>query len=277
MHPIKKIGYMPAYGLNHNYDFTKKFPVKISVCFDNVNYDPEADINVLVQNEPPNLYIKFYGMVVEAQQKFDLILSYDPRILELPQAQEFCAVGSWISDNLVLSKRNQISFIMSSKINGAPYRMRYKILKRFRNVQTIGHFEYKFHRSPPLVPSKDPFFANAKFNIACENQDMPNMYTEKLLDCFKTYTIPIYFGCTNIERYFNPKGILQFRTIEEFDSIINNLHPNMYDELLPYAKENYELARPYWEKSAFQRIEDQIEKFLNIKLGLNKVTTSTEL
>jgi len=115
------------------------------------------------------------------------------------------------------------------------------------------------------VPSKDPFFINAKFHIACENQDMPNMYSEKLLDCFKTYTIPIYFGCTNIEKYFNPKGIMQFRTIEEFENIIHNLTPDMYNELLPFAKENYELAKPYWEKNVFERIEDQIEKFLQDK------------
>ena len=262
MYPVKRIGYMPAYGQKHPYDFTRSLPYRVSVCFDNVNADPEADINVLVQSEPPNLYIRFYGMVVENQHRFDLILSYDPRILELPNAREFCAVGSWISDNIEIEKRNQISFLMSSKINGAPYRMRYKILRRLRHTKSIGLFDYKFHRSPPMVPSKDPFFANAKFNIACENQDMPNMFTEKLLDCFRTFTVPIYFGCHNIEKYFNPKGILQFRTIEEFESIINNLHPDKYDEMMPYVLENYELARPYWEKNAFERIEDTIEKFI---------------
>ena len=147
MFEIAKIGYMPAYGLTHNYDFTKKFPVKVSVCFDNVNYDSTADINVLVQNEPPNLYIKFYSMVLDVQDKFDLILAYDPRLVALPQAREFCAVGSWISDNLALDKKNQISYLMSSKINGAPYRMRYKILKRLRNAKTIGNFDFLFHRS----------------------------------------------------------------------------------------------------------------------------------
>jgi hypothetical protein len=120
-----------------------------------------------------------------------------------------------------------------------------------------------------MIPSKDPFFINAKFHIACENQDMPNMFTEKLLDCFKTYTVPIYFGCHNIEQYFNPKGILQFRTIEEFEQIIENLTLETYDEMLPYIKENYELARPYWEKSVFQRIEEQIEKFIIEKFKLN--------
>lgn len=201
-------------------------------------------------------------MVVENQHKYDLILSYDPRILQLENAREFCAVGSWISNSLKIQKRDQISYIMSSKINGAPYRMRYKILKRYRGATTIGPFEFKFHRSPPMIPSKDPFFANAKFNIACENQDMPNMFSEKLLDCFKTYTVPIYFGCHNVDKYFNPKGILQFHTIEQFDDIIANLKPEHYEEMLPYLKENYELARPYWEKTAFQRIEDEIEKII---------------
>ena len=269
MYTIKQIGYIPAYGLYQNYKFTKQFPYKISICIDNVDADPTADINILLQSEPPNLYIKFYGMILENQHKFDLILSYDPRTLQLLHAKEFCPVGSWISDSLTIDKRDQISFIMSSKINGAPYRMRFKILKRYRNATTIGPFEFKFHRSPPLVPSKDPFFANAKFNIACENQDMPNMFTEKLLDCFKTYRVPIYFGCTNIGNYFDIRGILQFFTIEEFDKIIANLTPDVYDSMFPYVLNNYELAKPYWEKNVFQRIEDEVEKFIDSKKPLN--------
>jgi hypothetical protein len=93
------------------------------------------------------------------------------------------------------------------------------------------------------------------------------MFTEKLLDCFKTLTVPIYYGCTNIEKYFNPKGIIQFNTIEELDDILKNLTPSMYDEMLPYLHENFEAAKPYWEKTIYQRIEDQVENALTKKLN----------
>ena len=268
MYDIKQLGYMPGYGLESPHRFTKQFPVQVSVSIDNVTTASDADYKVLLQSEPPNLYIAFCNMVLENYNKFDLILTYDDRLLHLPNAKEFCAVGSWISDNLELKKENQISFMMSSKINGTAYHMRFMILRRLEKLNKIGEFDLKWHRSPPRVPSKDPYFQNAKFNIACENQIMTNMYTEKILDCFKTKTVPIYYGCTNIEKYFNPKGIIRFNIIEEFDYIISNLTPAVYDEMLTYVEENYEIAKPYWEKTIYQRIEDIIEQELtNVDLA----------
>ncbi len=268
MYDIVKIGYMPGYGIDSPHRFTRKFPVKVSVSVDNINPDPSADFKVLLQSEPPNLYIKFYSMVQENRDKFDLILAYDDRILEFPNAKEFCAVGSWIGDDIKLDKQNEISFMMSTKINGSAYHMRFQIMRIFEKLKNnrINDFTINWYRSPPRTPSKDPFFTRAKFNIACENQIMTNMFTEKLLDCFKTYTVPLYYGCTNIEKYFNPKGIIRFNSIEEFNDILANLTPGVYDEMLPYLQENYDLGRPYWEKNIYQRIEDEIEKALNLNL-----------
>jgi len=266
MSVIKTFGYMPGYGPNSPYSFTKDFDRKVCISIDVIDYDPEADFKVLMQSEPPNLWIRFCGMVLDNWDKYDLILTYDDRLLHLPNAREFCGVSSWISDDIKLEKQNQITYMMSSKINGWPYHMRYMILRKLEGLKKWKDFDFKMHRSPPMTPSKDPFFANAKFNIACENQNMTNMFSEKLLDCFKTYTVPIYFGCTNIEKYFNPKGILSFQSFEDFERIMDSLTPEMYDEMLPYVQENYELAKPYWEKNVYQRIEDEVEKSINLAL-----------
>lgn len=255
------IGYLPGYSGDPRYGFTKKFHKKVSITFDAIGFDHHTDFKVLVQCEPPVLYRDFVGMVAGNHQNFDLILAYDERLLNYPQAVEFCPVGTWI-DDIPLSKRNQITYLMSSKILSADHRMRFMILKRLGNLDRIGDFEFMMYRSPPRVESKNPFFTNAKFHIACENQVMNNMYTEKLLDCFKTLTVPIYYGCVNLGKYFNPRGILQFKSIQEFEKIIETLTPDKYDEMLPYVMENYELARPYWEKSIYQRIEDIVEKYL---------------
>jgi hypothetical protein len=271
MHKIKQIGYMPGYGLYDNRAFTKEFDKTVSINIDNVDVDDSSEFRVLLQSEPPNLWIRFAKMVQDNADKFDLILTYDDRLLELPNAKEFCAVGSWINDDLVLDKKNQISFLMSSKINGDAYHMRFRIMRKFEKLKEnrINNFDINWYRSPPRLPSKDDFFRNAKFNIATENQIMTNMYTEKLLDCFKTYTVPIYYGCTNIEKYFNPKGIIRFNTFEELEHILDNLDPAMYDEMLPYLEENYNLAKPLWGKTIYQRIEDEIEKCMGLNLEQN--------
>jgi hypothetical protein len=252
---------MPAYSGNPSYRFTRQFPRKVSVSFDNVYVDPAADFKVLVQCEPPKLYIDFKNMVFNNYQNFDLILTYDDRLLTLPNAKELCPEGSWVGD-LQLEKRDQITYIMSSKIWTAEHRMRFMIMRRFGHLKSIGPFEFYMHRTPPRVESKESFFTNAKFHIACENQVMTNMYTEKILDCFRTRTVPIYYGCTNLDKYFNVNGVLQFDTIEKFEYIVNNLTPEYYDRMQPYVEENYQRARPYWEKSVYQRIEDEIQKYL---------------
>ena len=265
MYVINQIGYFPAYGLDHPYRFTKKFPKRISVTMDSIVHDRDADINVLVQCEPPNLYIDFYNMVVNNWRNFDLVLAYDERILAIPEinAIEFCPVGSWISKDLTLQKTNQISYLMSSKINGNDYHMRFMIM-RWLQQNSLPNWEILWHRSPPRVPDKNKFFTQAKFNIACENQVMNNMFTEKLIDCFKTRTVPLYYGCQNLDRYFNPKGVLSFNTIDEFKELITSLRPEMYDEMMPYIEENYELSKPYWEKTVYQRIEEVVsDRFFN--------------
>ena len=260
MWPIKQVGYLPGYSGNFDYKFSKLFPKRVSMCFDNIDVDATADINILVQCEPPVLYRDFWGMVQANRHKYDLLIAYDPRILTLPNSYEFCPVGTWVADNLELKKRNQISYLMSSKIWTNEHRMRFMIMDRWGSKKQIGPFEWYWHRSPPVVPDKNSFFTNAKFHIATENQVMPNMFSEKILDCFKTKTVPIYYGCTNIDKYFNPKGIIRFNTIDELDSILNNLQPEQYDDMLPYVEENYERAKPYWEKSIQERLENIVQE-----------------
>jgi hypothetical protein len=261
MHDILHIGYMPAYGLTSELRFTRKFPLRVGVTFDSIVNHPDTDFKVLVQCEPPKLYIDFKGMVERTLNVWDLILTYDDRLLVHPQAVEFLPIGSWVGD-LACEKRNQITYIMSTKILTHEHRMRFMIMTKYQHKKSIGPFEFLMHRSPPRLPSKDPFFVNAKFQIVCENQVMTNMFTEKLIDCFRTRTIPIYYGCTNLEKYFNPKGVLAFNSFNELEYILDNLQPEQYDLMKPYMEENYERARMYWEKNVYQRIEDQIEQAL---------------
>ena len=63
MYEINQIGYFPAYGLDNRYKFTKKFSKKISVTMDAIVRDNNADINILMQCQPPNLYFGFFDLL----------------------------------------------------------------------------------------------------------------------------------------------------------------------------------------------------------------------
>eukprot|EP00620_Florenciella_sp_RCC1587_P021099 CAMPEP_0182561832 /NCGR_PEP_ID=MMETSP1324-20130603/4262_1 /TAXON_ID=236786 /ORGANISM="Florenciella sp., Strain RCC1587" /LENGTH=60 /DNA_ID=CAMNT_0024774579 /DNA_START=220 /DNA_END=399 /DNA_ORIENTATION=+ len=46
------------------------------------------------------------------------------------------------------------------------------------------------------------------FHIAIENVKSNGYFTEKLLDCFLTRTVPLYWGCPNIGEYFEVEGMI---------------------------------------------------------------------
>ena len=78
-----------------------------------------------------------------------------------------------------------------------------------------------------------------KFSLAIENSSSPDYWTEKLSDCFMAYTIPIYYGCTNIDNYFPPGSVLKIdinnpaysiKVIKE--AVQNNYYEKNFDALI---------------------------------------------
>ena len=69
--------------------------------------------------------------------------------------------------------------------------------------------------------------------------------TEKIIDCFITGNIPIYRGAKDIGRFFDERGILTWTTLDELKSILDNLSVNTYKAMLPYVKNNLEIAKNY--------------------------------
>ena len=91
-----------------------------------------------------------------------------------------------------------------------------------------------------------------------ENERLPFYFTEKIIDCFLSGTIPIYYGCTNIENYFNPKGIINFNDKKELISILNNLDSKFYNDNIDAIKENYNIAQNMWMDN-----DRMFDKYLN--------------
>jgi hypothetical protein len=70
------------------------------------------------------------------------------------------------------------------------------------------------------------FISGYKFMICFENTSQDNYFTEKLLNAYYNYTIPRYWGCSNIENYINMDSILYLKsnfTNEDVDNLINEI------------------------------------------------------
>ena len=74
------------------------------------------------------------------------------------------------------------------------------------------------------------------FSIAIENGNYETYFTEKLLDCFATGTIPVYLGAPDIGEYFNKDGIIDLT--DEFD-----VSEEIYYSKMDAIKDNLERAK----------------------------------
>jgi len=111
--------------------------------------------------------------------------------------------------------------------------------KRFAFVnKLIGHFKDRidiYGRGFNEIPDKYDALIDYKYSIAIENNVLEGYFTEKISECFLTYTLPVYFGCPDIEDYYDQRSIVKididdyksaFRTIEELvetDTYYDNL------------------------------------------------------
>ena len=86
------------------------------------------------------------------------------------------------------------------------------------------------------IKRKEEGLNNYMFSIALENAQYSTDITEKILDCFATGTIPMYWGAPDIGDFFNKDGIIIWT--DDFD--INQLNEDVYYSKMDAIKDNFE-------------------------------------
>lgn len=86
---------------------------------------------------------------------------------------------------------------------------------------------------------------DSMFNIAIENTAQENYFSEKIIDCFMTETVPIYIGCPNIGDYFDVRGIIIVSSLDDLIRMVNTLTPQIYAVMKPYILENKRRAEKF--------------------------------
>ena len=80
------------------------------------------------------------------------------------------------------------------------------------------------------------------FSVAMENCKENYYFTEKIIDCFLTETIPIYWGCPKIDEIFDPRGMVCFDNLQELEVVLQDLSFEKYQNMLPFAQKNKEIC-----------------------------------
>jgi hypothetical protein len=202
--------------------------------------------------EPP-LLNNIETEIINYNHYFDYIYSRNPKIYSnFENSKKFIFGSSWVltdlNGNITDLKKNYINWFdfnknfklsnIKSNKNFLPgHKLRYEIdniLNKKREIEI-------FYPSSRIETKKD-LFVDSMFHICVENSKFENYITEKLIDCFMSYTVPIYWGAPNVNETFNSKGIITFETIEELDEILDNLTIGDYNKRIPFMEENYKIS-----------------------------------
>ena len=223
---------------------------RVSIAIDSIQVDPSAEVKVFIQLEPPSVK-DTRSAIISNQQSFDLILAWHPDILD-------CWIDSpsacW--DN----KKDEVSFLTSDKSWAPGHKIRQAVYEYLKDKEEINNFSIRSIRTPPRIDSKELIFKNAKFSIIIENESTPNWITEKLIDCFITKTVPIYWGAPNVGDYFDDSGVLTFSSLEDLEKILNTITPDKYKELEEVIDKNYNLSLNYCD--FHERVDKEIDLVL---------------
>lgn len=194
--------------------------------------------------------------------RFTHILTYDHTVLRMfPHARKYIFGGCWIQPDEYNSidpskKQFKISSIVGCKNATEGHMFRLQLYFKQSQLPTVTFYRSSREGKPipsiqynPILPSdsKLELFKTYQFSLVVENSSQENYFTEKLIDCLITKTIPIYWGCPNIDDYFDTEGwiILETTNLSEVAERINQLDESWYSRHQASIEANFERCKQY--------------------------------
>lgn len=202
-------------------------------------------INIAWFTEPPIINGEIYRDIVPQHNKFVAIFSYFKHLKNMvPNFQYLSHGGTFLrpTDIALYEKSKDVSFIYSDKEWNAGHRFRHRIARLVGKTPKIH--QYGTGSNHP-VEFKIDALRNYRFSIAMENSIEHDYFTEKILDCFLSGTIPIYWGTRNVETYFDKNGILFFNNETDLIPMLESLTEQDYASRIDAVCHNFEVAKSY--------------------------------
>lgn len=183
------------------------------------------------------------------EKDFDLIFTHTERFLDKFDNARFYSVCAkvWytlqdengnIPQNLEEIKNKGISIVSSDKTLCNLHKFRLELARKCKReslADTFGTFD-----GGKFIPVRESL-TNYKYSIAIENEIEGYWFTEKILNCFASLTIPVYLGATKIDKFFNPDGIIKIseKDFDNIDKILKNCTEEEYFARMDAIKDNY--------------------------------------
>jgi len=229
--------------------------------FDDVWYsNPENKKLYFVQQEP-EIICPYENEIIKNIDKFEKVFTFNENILKMFPEKTIRYTGNFATVSPSEGPKTfSISGWASTKIyNNAPgHLLRLELYKRqlelpnctfFRSINRNGDGVLEEIGQNPFLGEdffnggKKCLFETFQFSIVLENSQQVNYYTEKLIDCLITKTIPIYWGCPNISNFFDTTGWIFFDSFDSLLTLIKKLDETYYERYTETIQKNFELAK----------------------------------
>lgn len=148
-----------------------------------------------------------------------------------------------------MQKTKRMSVVASNLMQLEGHRRRVEYVRQLR--KHFGDAIDYFGRGTNEVSDKYEALVHYKYSIAIENSSIEGYFTEKLFECFLTYTLPVYYGCPDLTNYFDERSFIRIDILNpegSFKVIEDLLREDIYESRLPYL---IEARRLFMEKYYF--------------------------
>lgn len=213
------------------------------LCLPDVLKAQHVDRKIAWILEPKAIFPQVYSWIEQNNKLFDFVLTFDRDLIDKGQNYLYYPhCRCWINKYKETPKTKSISTFASPKNTTEGHRLRHEIIKEMGDK--FDTFGATYH---PLEDKEDGLL-EYRFSITIENSLQPGYWTEKIVDCFATKTIPIFWGDTSVNEHFNNDGIIYFKTKDELRNIIKEIETNgeeLYNSKLKAIEENFLQVEKY--------------------------------
>lgn len=232
----------------------------VDVYIDEFPPSPPNDdaIRIIMIQEPKGVHPhpEVFALLNEHPDWYNHLLTYDESIIAgNPKAKMFIGSCTWIKNYTFVQKKFCVSALIGAKnrpeMEG--YALRHQLWRAKDQITVPIDFYLSSHSRWPeadytnnkvLGDSKFPLY-DSQFHITIENTSMNNLIVNRLIDCFQTKTVPIYYGCPNLGKYFNMDGVIMVNNLKDIITACNRLTPNTYNSMIPAIEDNYDRSHTW--------------------------------
>lgn len=207
--------------------------------------------------EPPVINSDAYKFVKSHYDKFDYIFTFDESCLSISEKFVYFPYGTtWIreSDRKVYKKTKMTSLIASNKRWAEGHQLRHSAAALYKDRVDLMGGGYQ------AIDSKLEGLVDYRYSITIENSRLNSYFTEKLMDCFATGVVPIYWGCPKIGDFFDLNGIIMFNSVDDLNAILSGISEEDYQSRMPAIEYNLKKVEQYtfFEKYIYEILKDKI-------------------